>query len=137
MGNGKFYVVGGEYADTSFTEIAGGKAEERYGPYLQKEAHDAWRALAAKTVDNALIRYRIRPEEEVAGAVWYVVGGEYATTDFTHIAEESRLESYGPFVRREALAVWRALTSKTVDNAMVRYDILDADELAALRANPL
>lgn len=29
----KFYVVGGEYADTAFTTIAPGHKEERFGPF--------------------------------------------------------------------------------------------------------
>ena len=133
MGNSSYYVVGGEYADTTFTLIAPGKTEERFGPFSEKEAHDTWRALTGKTVDNALIRYRIRPEEEVAGPVWHVVGGEYATTEFARIASGHKLESYGPFTRSEALAVWRSITAKSVDNAMVRYDIVTAEEMDVIR----
>ena len=129
----QFYVIGGEYADTSFKTIAAGKTEERHGPLAEKEAHDLWRALTGKTVDNALVRYRVRPAEEGAGAVWYVVGGEYATTEFKRIAEGHKLETYGPFSRPEALAVWRSITSKSVDNAMARYDIVTPEELAALK----
>ena len=53
----KYYVVGGEYADTAFTQIAAGHKEERYGPFDEHEAHVCWRALTGKTVDNAMIRY--------------------------------------------------------------------------------
>jgi hypothetical protein len=134
MKEGRFYVLGGEYADTSFTIIADGGAEERHGPYSLREAHDIWRALTGKTVDNCLVRYRIKPEDEVAGETWYVVGGEYATTAFETVAEGEKLESYGPFSRPEALAVWRALTGKTVDNAMIRYSIVDEEERAAFLA---
>ena len=133
MADGKFYVVGGEYADTSFAKIASGQEEQRFGPYGEREARDIWRALTGQTVDNALVRYRIRPEAEITGAAWYVAGGEYADTDFSHIAPGQKLESYGPFPRPEALAVWRALTGKTVDNCMVRYDIVTSDALEALR----
>jgi len=133
MADGKFYVVGGEYADTSFTTIAKDGHEERHGPYSEIEARNVWRALTGKTVDNCLIRYRIRPEAEVVDGEWWVVGGEYADTDFQKLAPGVELESYGPFPRPEARAVWRALTGKTVDNAMVRYNIVTAEALAAMR----
>ncbi len=133
MSNGKFYVVGGEYADTSFAEIANDAAEERYGPYTESEARMVWRALTGKTVDNALVRYRIRPEAELIDGSWYVVGGEYADTDFCELAPGQKLESYGPYPRPEARAVWRALTGKTVDNAMVRYNIVTAEALGGLK----
>lgn len=133
MAEGKFYVVGGEYADTNFSLLAGGQIEQRHGPYSESEARDVWRSLTGKTVDNALIRYRIKPESEVIGASWYVVGGEYADTNFCTLVDGGKLESYGPYPRAEALAVWRALTGKTVDNAMVRYDIVTIEALAAMR----
>lgn len=135
MGGRNYYVIGGEYADTTFTVIAGGGSEERYGPFSEKDAHDTWRALTGKTVDNALIRYRVRPEEEVGGAVWHVVGGEYADTDFVRIASGHKLETYGPFTRPEARAVWRSITAKTVDSALTRYDIVTAEELVVIKAS--
>ena len=128
----QFYVIGGEYADTSFKTIATGKTEERHGPLSEKDAHDLWRALTGKTVDNALVRYRVKPVEESAGDQWFVIGGEYSGTDFVKIAEGCKLETYGPFSRPEALAVWRSITSKSVDNAMARYDIVTPEERAAL-----
>jgi hypothetical protein len=133
MHDGKFFVIGGEYADTHFTQIAAGHEEERHGPYSENEARDAWRALTSKTVDNALVRYRIRPDHEVLGEVWFVVGGEYADTDFRNLAAGVDLESYGPYPRPEARAVWQALTGKTVDNAMIRYNIVTAEALEAMR----
>lgn len=133
MSKTNYYVIGGEYADTTFSVIAEGKTEERYGPFSEKEAHDAWRALTGKTVDNALIRYRVRPEEQVDSDRWYVVGGEYATTEFDRIAAGHELEVFGPFPRPEAVATWRAITGKTVDNAMARYDIVSREELDLIR----
>ena len=133
MSDGKFYVVGGEYADTSFAAIAAGQQEQRFGPFSESEARNKWRALTGQTVDNALIRFRIVAEAEIMGTGWYVVGGEYADTDFCHLAEGHELESYGPFPRPEAVAVWRALTGKTVDNAMVRYNIVTASAMDALK----
>jgi hypothetical protein len=133
--SGKYYVIGGEYADTNFAEIADGQTEQRFGPYDEHEARNIWRALTGRTVDNAMVRYRIRPEAEILGVVWYVAGGEYADTDFHNLAEGQTLESYGPFDRAEARAVWRAMTSKSVDNAMVRYNIVNAEGLEALKKN--
>jgi hypothetical protein len=133
MHDGKFYVIGGEYADSSFAAMAPGHVEERHGPYSEHEAADVWRALTSKTVDNALVRYRIRPDHEVMGEVWYVAGGEYADTGFSRLAKGAKLESYGPFPRPEARAVWRALTGKTVDNAMIRYNIVTAEALEEMR----
>lgn len=125
----KHYVVGGEYADTQFTQIAAGHQEERYGPFDEREAHVCWRALTGKTVDNAMVRYFIRSDDDVAGDEWFVVGGEYANTDFDIIAPGKQLETHGPLTRQEALNKWRELTGKTVDNAMIRYDLCSATEL--------
>ncbi len=128
----RYYVVGGEFADTSFAVIAHGGDEERYGPFSEVEALAVWRALSAKTVDNALVRYRLRPAEEVEGDEWYVAGGEYADTTFSRIAEGRKLETYGPFRRAEALAVWRAISAKAMDDALARYDIVTAERLAEM-----
>lgn len=131
----KYYVVGGEYADTGFTQIAAGHKEERYGPFDEQEAHVCWRALTGKTVDNAMCRYFIRSDDADAGAEeWYVVGGEFADTSFDIIAPGKQLESYGPFARQDALNKWRELTGKTVDNAMIRYDLCSAAELLKRKA---
>ncbi|MBC7906553.1 MAG: DUF4170 domain-containing protein [Rhodospirillaceae bacterium] len=131
----KLYVVGGEYADTNFTQIAPGHKEERFGPFDEREAHVCWRALTGKTVDNAMIRYFIRSDDEAVGEEWFVVGGEYANTEFETIASGKSLETFGPFPRQEALNKWRELTGKTVDNAMVRYDLCSATELVTRKAN--
>lgn len=130
----KYYVVGGEYADTKFTQIAAGHKEERFGPFDEHEAHVCWRALTGKTVDNAMVRYFIRADDDVVGDEWFVVGGEYADTSFDTVAAGKTLESYGPYPRGEALNKWRELTGKTVDNAMVRYDLCTAAELQTLKA---
>ncbi|MGE4281275.1 MAG: DUF4170 domain-containing protein [Magnetospirillum sp.] len=128
----KFYVVGGEYADTTFTTIAAGHKEECFGPFgMPEEAHVCWRALTGKTVDNAMIRYSIRADEDQSDDSWYVVGGEYADTSFDVIADGKTLEVHGPFDRTLAMNKWRELTGKTVDNAMMRYDLCSAAELPA------
>jgi hypothetical protein len=125
-----YYVVGGEYADTSFTIIAPGQTEEQYGPFDEHEAHSRWRALTGKSVDNAMIRYFIRRSvEEATGDAWYVVGGEYADTTFQEFAAGREREVYGPFGRKDALDKWRAVTGKTVDNALCRYDLCSSNEM--------
>jgi len=128
-----YYVVGGEYADTSFTVIAPGHTEDRFGPFDEHEAHICWRAITGKSVDNAMARYFIRSsEEDVQNEAWYVVGGEYSDTDFQTIAPGRKLEVQGPFERKEALAKWREMTGKTVDCAMTRFDLCTGEEVRAL-----
>ncbi len=134
MAETKYFVVGGEYADTSFTRMADGREEERYGPFDEQAAHDFWRKITGQTVDNAMTRYVIRPNEEVEGRAYWVVGGEYADTSFTRMAEGHALEKYGPFTRKEALEHWRKVTGRTVDNAMARYDVVGEDELERMEA---
>lgn len=130
----KYYVVGGEYADTQFTQIAAGQKEDRFGPFDESEAHVCWRALTGKSVDNAMVRYFIRSDDDGTDDQWYVVGGEYADTDFSTITAGKTLETYGPFDRAAALTKWRELTGKTVDNAMVRYDLCSQAELDSRKA---
>ena len=129
----RFYVVGGEYADTTFTTMARPDGEERHGPFGEHEAHDFWRGITGKTVDNALVRYVINADD-VGGETYWVVGGEYADTSFSRIAAGHGFETHGPFGdRKRALEVWRSLTGKTVDNAMIRYDIASAEEVEEIR----
>lgn len=53
-----FYVVGGEYRDTTFRELA--KPDTVLGPFDEYEdAYFAWRARAMATVDQAYTRYQI------------------------------------------------------------------------------
>lgn len=118
----RYWVVGGEYESTDFTRIAGGKAEERHGPFPDfRTARAQWASWSMATVDNAHIRYRI--EREDAREYW-VVGGHYADTGFTRIAGGRGEERLGPFKsEREALDVWRAKAFETVDDALARYHI--------------
>jgi hypothetical protein len=59
----RYWVVGGEYADTKFKKIAGGGKETRIGPFESyAAAKDAWQAKAWATVDSANTRYRIVKE---------------------------------------------------------------------------
>ena len=116
----RYWVVGGEYESTDFRRMAGGKPEQRHGPFASLAAARAeWAALSMATVDNAHIRYRIERED---ARIFWVVGGRYADTGFTRYAgTEDRL---GPFkTEREALDVWRAKAWATVDDALARYHI--------------
>jgi Domain of unknown function (DUF4170) len=55
-----FWVIGGQYTDTRFAEIAGGGAEARLGPFqTYEEAKAEWARRAWATVDDAHARYRI------------------------------------------------------------------------------
>ena len=55
-----YWVVGGEYTDTSFERFAPGRSEERYGPYATyREAYAAWSTHTRATIDDATVRYRI------------------------------------------------------------------------------
>ena len=56
----EYWVVGGEYVDSSFAALLPGRSPERYGPYRSyDEARKEWQARTMATIDNALIRYRI------------------------------------------------------------------------------
>jgi len=69
------------------------------------------------------VRYFLKPEDQINGKIYWVVGGEYADSNFTKLREGKQLDVFGPFEKWEALGFWRGMTSKSVDDAMVRYDI--------------
>lgn len=123
MAEQRYYVVGGEYADTSFETPAPGVKLEKYGPFSEAEATAFWRAITARTVDNAMVRYFLRPADQTVGKNYWVVGGEYADSRFVNLAPSRDLEVYGPFEKWEAQGFWRGLTAKSVDDALVRYEI--------------
>lgn len=63
----RYWVVGGEYKDATFTAMTAGKEEERHGPFASyEEAYKMWASRAWATVDNALMRFRIVGDEEKA-----------------------------------------------------------------------
>ena len=63
----RYWVVGGEYKDSSFRELVPGKTEERQGPFATyEEAHKVWAARAWATVDDALMRFRVVGEADKA-----------------------------------------------------------------------
>jgi Domain of unknown function (DUF4170) len=58
-----YWVIGGEFTDTSFRKLAPGAVEERLGPYrTYREAYQAWQARARATIDDATVRFRIVDE---------------------------------------------------------------------------
>jgi hypothetical protein len=132
----QFWVVGGEYTDTTFKRIVGGGEEERHGPFETYEAAEAeWSRLAWKTVDSAHARYRI-VEAEARGAEgllkYWVVGGRYSDTSFKTIARGRREEWFGPFDSYDqAESEWSRLAWQTVDDCHARYRIVKAKEPAA------
>ena len=123
----RYWVVGGEYSDTTFTAFAPGKAEVRVGPFASyDEAQKAWSGRAWATVDDAHSRYSILTEEvgPAAPTRYWVVGGEYADATFTVPAAGKSLERLGPFATpAEAQKAWAGRAWATVDDAMCRYRI--------------
>ena len=62
---GPYWVVGGEYADTSFARLAPGAREQRIGPFATyRDAKDAWRAVSWRSVDKCNVRFRIVEDAE-------------------------------------------------------------------------
>ncbi|GIL00008.1 MAG: hypothetical protein BroJett029_42160 [Alphaproteobacteria bacterium] len=120
----RYWVVGGEYADTSFTRIAGGGAEDRIGPFRSyDEAKAAWQERAWQTVDSAHHRYRIEEENGGTETHYWVVGGIYKDTRFAEPAEGGE-QWYGPFDSYDdAKAEWQRRAWSSVDDALSRYRI--------------
>jgi hypothetical protein len=119
----RYWVIGGEYADTSFTRLRGGEAELRVGPFEDYErAKAAWRDRAFATVDDAHVRWRI--EEEGDALPFWVVGGSYTDTSFRQCTDPTGESWHGPFAGyREAETEWRRLAWSTVDDALSRFRI--------------
>lgn len=118
----RYWVVGGLYEDTGFTNIAGGGAETRLGPFENyDQARAVWRAKAMETVDDAHARFSI--EKESHGSYW-VIGGKYTDTDFNVLADGGTEERYGPFDTEEAAQnEWKARSMAAIDDAYARYRI--------------
>lgn len=123
----RYWVVGGEYADTSFTTLAPGKREDRLGPFESyNEALKVWSGRAWSTVDSAQTRYTLLTEDvgTAAETLYWVVGGEYADTTFSKPAAGKRLERIGPFrTEAEAQKIWQGKAWSTVDDALCQYRI--------------
>ncbi|MGE0422428.1 MAG: DUF4170 domain-containing protein [Reyranellaceae bacterium] len=123
----RYWVVGGEFADTSFSAMAPGKSEERLGPFdSYNEALKVWSGRAWATVDSAQTRYTLVTEDvgTEAETLYWVVGGEYADTTFSKPAAGKRLERIGPFrTQEEAQKVWQGKAWSTVDDALCQYRV--------------
>ena len=64
-------------------------------------------------------------EAEVDAGIW-VVGGEFTDTSWRRIQPDT-LEVHGPFSSRDAARdSWRSLSSRTLDDCMRRYMVVEA-----------
>ena len=119
----KFWVTGGSYRDSSFSEFAPGTSEVREGPFsTYEDANKAWQSLAWATVDDALAQFHIE-EEEIAGGdqEYWVIGGQFQDGFERPLGE---LERHGPYsVYAQAESKWSELAWQTVDDASARYRI--------------
>ncbi|MEM7653898.1 MAG: DUF4170 domain-containing protein, partial [Pseudomonadota bacterium] len=91
-----FWVVGGKYKDTQFTEVVG--EETRHGPFkTYEDAKTEWARLAWQTIDDATMRFRIEEAEDTTRvAAFYVVGGAYKSTRFDEPVSPDGEEWIGP-----------------------------------------
>ena len=119
----KFWVTGGSYKDSSFSDFADGTSEVREGPFQTYEAaNKAWQGLAWATVDDALSQFHIE-EEEVAGLSqeFWVTGGNFENGFEKPLGN---LQRFGPFETYEqAESKWAELAWQTVDDATARFRI--------------
>lgn len=118
----QYWVVGGIYADTSFTTIAKGAAETRLGPFDDyAQAKAVWRAKAMETVDDAHARYSI--EKESHDEYW-VIGGVYTDTNFHKLADGGEELRFGPFTKYEQAQIeWKSRSMAAIDDAYARFRI--------------
>lgn len=59
-------------------------------------------------------------------AEYWVVGGEYADSHFAALQPGRKPERYGPFANYDdARKEWQSRTMQTIDNALVRYRVVD------------
>ncbi len=60
-------------------------------------------------------------------AEYWVVGGEYADATFEKMRKGLQLECHGPFPDYDtAYKEWHGRTMQTIDNALIRYRIVNA-----------
>src|SRR5579883_886497 len=124
----RYWVIGGEYTDTNFSQVLPGTTEEQLGPFeTYRDAHAAWQSRAWATVDSAHRRYRIveQPGPRPMKRFW-VVGGEYTDTGFLNLVPGSSEERYGPYDSYQAAHdAWQARSWATVDSATKRYRVVE------------
>lgn len=67
MMNTRFWVVGGEYTDTTFNQLVSG-SERLMGPYLNRDAAlVAWRRIAEETRGDCHARFTVAEEPALQG----------------------------------------------------------------------
>ena len=63
---------------------------------------------------------------------YWVVGGEYADSEFNALLAGRSAERYGPFRSYDdARKEWQSRTMATIDNALVRYQVVSEGVRAA------
>jgi hypothetical protein len=124
----RYWVVGGEYTDTAFTNVVAGTEEEHIGPFdTYEDAKGVWQTKAWSTVDTATRRYRIveEPGPKKPKRYW-VVGGEYIDTGFRQLVDGAAEERIGPFdTYEDAHAAWQKAAWASVDTATKRYRVVE------------
>ncbi len=61
-------------------------------------------------------------------ARYWVVGGEYGDTRFERLAPGASEERHGPYASyHEAHKVWEARARATIDDALIRFRIIEED----------
>lgn len=54
----QYYVVGGEYKDTTFTTLVG--KLEKYGPFdTMEQANRVWKDKSMANIDHCMVRYLV------------------------------------------------------------------------------
>lgn len=62
MTKARFWIVGGEYASTDFTDLVAGSARV-FGPYGERRAaEDVWRRVSEDFRSQCLVRFTIAAE---------------------------------------------------------------------------
>ncbi len=62
-------------------------------------------------------------------AQYWITGGEYTDSSFKSLAPGAREERHGPFQSYdEAYKVWQARARATIDDALVRFRIVEENQ---------
>lgn len=124
----RWWVIGGDYTDTRFTQVVPRTEEEHLGPFYDyEEAKKVWQTKAWSTVDSCTRRYKLLEEAGPKTTKrFYVLGGEYQDTGFRTLVPGTAEERLGPFdTYQEAHAAWQAKAWATVDSCNKRYRIVE------------
>ena len=63
---------------------------------------------------------------------YWVIGGEYRDGSFADLTPGSQMERFGPFATySDAKKVWAARAWATVDNALMRFRIVEGEDKVA------